>query len=257
MFTPSLTHRDHASALPTAALLRRIGIAAAGIVLVALPIAGAQARSGIALLASRRPMKIAVIGDSLANDLGQGMQALFRHKRNLKVIKETQFATGLVRTDYFNWNATVRHFLAHVHPNAMTVIIGGNDRQPIRTRGRRYDPMTRSWRIAYAHRVAHFMHTLERAHARVYWVGLPIVRSDQMTHDFRIMNRIFHHEAVRHHFTYVSIWNKFRARNGGYTSFGRTLRGVDRRLRKPDGMHFTDAGKLRLAADVARVMHAR
>ena len=61
--------------------------------------------------AHARPISIAVVGDLLANDLGNGMEDIFAGKQ-VRVIKQTRFATGLVRTDYFNWNATVRNALA-------------------------------------------------------------------------------------------------------------------------------------------------
>ena len=59
-----------------------------------------------------RTVSVAVVGDSLANDLANGMEDNFTGKP-VNVIKLTQFATGLVRTDYFNWNGTVQNALRH------------------------------------------------------------------------------------------------------------------------------------------------
>jgi hypothetical protein len=226
----------------------------AGLMLAASLCASAQAGPNRALVAKSGSQSIAVVGDSLANDLGRGMEDLFRGKRNVRVVKQTRFATGLMRTDYYDWNGKLSGFLRHHNPDAIVVLIGGNDSQSIRVGGRRLDRFTKPWLVEYRKRVAHFMRILKREKARVYWVGLPVVRSDFMSRNYRIMNRIFRTEARRHGIRYVSTWEAFSAKGGEYTSFGRSVRGVKRQLRKEDGMHFTDAGTLRLATHVAKAI---
>ncbi len=203
-----------------------------------------------------RPVSVAVVGDSLANDLGNGMEDIFAGKP-VRVIKQTKFATGLVRTDYFNWNATVRNALQHGDANILVVVIGGNDHQAIRVNGRRLDPLSNAWRAEYARRVAHFMKTVKHSRAKLYWVGLPDVRSPKLARGYRAMNQIFKREAAKHGFAYVDIWNKFHAPDGAYSSFGKSLEGVKRRIRKEDGMHFTEPGRKLFAAYVARAIGLR
>jgi len=244
----SLRLLDPAAALRHTAI--RIGLAA---LLAAFITVGAQAQ-GTTLSARNHPITVAVVGDSVANDLGNGMEDLFVRHRNVRVVKKTRFATGLVRTDYFNWNASIREFLNHHDPDVILVLIGGNDRQAIRTKGRRLDPLTRPWVAEYQRRVGHFMRNIRRERAKVFWIGLPAVRSDSLTHAYRVMNRIYRREARRYGFRYVSIWDEFLSPSGGYTSFGESLEGVKRRLRKNDGMHFTEAGRLSLAAYVAHAI---
>ena len=224
----------------------------------ALPVAsGGQAAPLRALVANGKTVDIAVVGDSLANDLGRGMEALFRGKPNVNVIKQTQFSTGLARKDYFNWNAKLSTFLRRTNTDAIVVLIGGNDSQAIRVEGRSLDRFSRPWLAEYERRVAHFMRILQRERTRVYWVGLPMVRSATMSRNFHAMNRIFRRQAARHRITYVSIWRDFADARGGYTSFGRSVRGVKRQLRKGDGMHFTEHGTLRLATRVAHAIGVR
>lgn len=209
------------------------------------------------LPANARPVSVAVVGDSLANDLGNGMEDIFANKPNIRVIKQTRFATGLVRTDYFNWNATVRNALAHGDANILVVVIGGNDRQPIRVNGRRLDPHSKAWQAEYSRRVAHFMKTVKHSRAKLYWVGLPDVRSEKLAQGYRAMNAIYKRQAAKHGFAYIDIWNKFHAKDGAYSSFGKSLEGVKRRIRKEDGMHFTEPGRKLFAAYIARAIGLR
>ncbi len=203
-----------------------------------------------------RPVTVAVVGDSIANELGRGMQALYARSRHVHVIKRTKFSTGLVRTDYFNWNAALRQFLRRHRADKIVVVMGGNDRQNIVAGRRKLHRFSRAWRRNYERRVARFMQILKRARARVYWVGLPQVASGQMTHDYRILNSIYRREARRHGFTYVSIWRTLAGSKGGYSSYA-SVGGRRARVRKQDGLHFTDIGSRVLAAHVARVMGLR
>ena len=203
-----------------------------------------------------RPVTVAVVGDSIATELGDGMQGLFRHSRDVRVIKRTRYSTGLVRTDYFNWDRVLREFLRHHHADAIAVVMGGNDRQSFFVGHHRLQRFSPEWRRHYAQRVARFMRILKGSHAKIFWVGLPKVESHQMTHDYHILNSIYRREAKRFGFNYVSVWDTFSNSNGAYTSFGR-IDGRRRRLRKHDGMHFTEIGSRVLALHVARAMGLR
>jgi hypothetical protein len=229
----------------------RVGIC---IFSIALAAAGALtgARAETALSARTHHLTVAVLGDSVAHDLARGMEALFADKRHIRVIRQTKFATGLVRTDYYNWNAVAGAFMRLHNPDIVIVVIGGNDRQDIRAHGRRYDPLSKGWIAQYEHRVAHFMTHFQRRHTKVYWVSLPPVRSRTLTHAYRVLNRIYAREAKRHGFHYVDVWDKFTTPHGAYSSFGESLKGVRRQIRMNDGEHFTPVGRLVFAAYVAK-----
>jgi hypothetical protein len=207
--------------------------------------------------ARSRPVSIAVVGDSLANDLARGMEALYGDRDRIRIIKHTRFATGLVRTDYFDWQDSIRRLLAHSNPDIVVVLIGGNDHQQIRTDTARFDPFSKEWVAEYSRRVATFMAPLRKERAKIYWIGLPAVRSPSLSRSYQMMNVIYRKEAQRRGFKYVSTWDAFLDRTGAYSSFGQSLSGVKRQLRENDGMHFTEPGRIALAAHVARAAGIR
>ena len=108
----------------------------------------------------------------------------------------------------------------------------------------------------YERRVARFMKNFKGERAQVYWVSLPPVRSEKLTAAFREMNRIYERQAKRHGFHYLSVWNRFLTK-GAYSSFGQSLEGVRRQIRKDDGMHFTEAGRVLFASYVANAIGLR
>jgi hypothetical protein len=218
--------------------------------------ATAQAQSTTLSAARGKTINIAVVGDSVANDLGNGMENLFEHRPNVRIVKKTRFSTGLVRTDYYDWDATISKFLKRHNPDVVVVVIGGNDHQAMRIKGKRYEPFEKGWVDEYSKRVSRFMNYLKREHTQVYWVSLPPVRSDRLTKAYRQLNRIYRREAAQHGFHYLSVWDKFLVK-GAYSSFGQSLEGVKRRLRKEDGMHFTEAGQVVFASYVANALGLR
>jgi hypothetical protein len=230
------------------------GLAAAAAVLFLVT----AARSDTVSFSSRsRPISIAVVGDSLANDLARGMEALYGNRSNIRIIKHTRFATGLVRTDYFDWQNSIRGLLGHSNPDIVVVLIGGNDHQQIRTETARFDPFSKEWVAEYRRRLTTFMTPLRKERAKIYWIGLPAVRSPSLSRSYQMMNLIYRKEAQRHGFKYVSLWDAFLDRTGAYTSFGQSLSGVKRQLRENDGMHFTEPGRIVLASHVARAAGIR
>lgn len=240
------------SHLNRSVLMRRFGVLFLILAAACFGATGAHAQARSASTHGQ-PIEIAVFGDSVAHDLARGMEDFFAGKPRIRVVSQTKFATGLVRTDYYDWNKVIRDFLRRHHPAVIFVVIGGNDRQTIRRHGKRYDPLTKPWFAEYDRLVAHFMDDLKQhTRGKVYWVGLPPVRSEKMTADYRKMNRLYKREAERHGFHYVGIWKKFLDDDGEYSSFGDNLNGVRRRLRKGDGEHFTKDGRAVFASYVAR-----
>jgi hypothetical protein len=213
------------------------------------------ARRAIApLLQSSRPLRIGVVGDSVAGDLARGLHKLLRTRDNIGVIKFTKPATGLMRDDVYDWGPALESFVRRYKLDVIAVMIGGNDRQSIWMNGRRLVFGSGEWQAEYERRVARFMAILATEKANVYWIGLPIVRSDEVAKAYRTLNRIFESQAKKFGLTYIDTWTVFADTSGGYSSFGRDLEDVKRRLRKSDGFHFTIEGELLLAHIVARAI---
>ena len=195
--------------------------------------------------------RLYVLGDSLASNLADGLVWALRDVDDVRVIERTKAATGLVRDDIHNWTRSVAELLESERVDIAVIAIGGNDRQDIRAGGKRYERFTRPWRIEYRRRVARFMRTLDDSGSAVYWVGLPPVRSRQMTRDYQRFNAHYGEIARAHGIKFVDIFDRFRSAPSGYTAYGRGIAGKVTRLREGDGIHFTLVGSRRLGQIVA------
>jgi hypothetical protein len=79
---------------------------------------------------------VVVIGDSMADWLGYGLDELYADQPEIGVERKIRAASGLVRYDTKNetldWPQAIKEALANEKPNAIVVMLGLNDRLPLR-----------------------------------------------------------------------------------------------------------------------------
>ncbi|MGB6567087.1 MAG: DUF459 domain-containing protein, partial [Xanthobacteraceae bacterium] len=79
---------------------------------------------------------IAVVGDSMADWLGYGLDENYSDQPDTGVVREVRATAGLIRYDAKNealdWPAVIKDQLANERPKAVIVMLGLNDRLPIR-----------------------------------------------------------------------------------------------------------------------------
>ena len=206
---------------------------------------------------SNARLRIAVIGDSLAQDLWFGMRrVLIRHK-DIEVVRFTKSASGLVRDDSYDWAKKLTSFVAEERFEIAVVLFGGNDRQGIRLGGKRLPRFTKKWTVEYGRRVDAVIDLLKTRTQTIFWVGLPVVRSSSLERDYKKLNVIYRSRAEAGSIEFIDIWHLFRDDSGVYTSFGPDLRGTKRKLRMDDGNHFTAPGQARFAHEVVKIMRTK
>jgi uncharacterized protein len=79
---------------------------------------------------------IVVVGDSLADWLGYGLDELYADQPDMGVERKIRPTSGLIRYDPKNenldWPQAIKDALANEKPNAIVVMLGMNDRLPLR-----------------------------------------------------------------------------------------------------------------------------
>ena len=197
-------------------------------------------------------LRIAVVGDSLAQGIGFGSEDVFKPFWT-EVYKQGRISTGLARLDYFNWMAEMRTIVDRADPDLVVVMVGENDNQgllyPDGTL--QQDIGTFPWAEAYQGRVEQFAKIATSRGGHVIWVGLPNGR-DRGRWDFiQKQNGIF--ETVANELpnvAYFDTWNTFAAPDGGYTAYYHDGNKVIE-VRAPDGVHFNSDGYRLLMQKVA------
>ena len=219
---------------------------------------------------------VVVIGDSLADWLGYGLEQVFTEKPEIGIVRKIRPDFGLARDDARLdapvWVQVVKDLLATEKPSAIVVMLGVNDRLPLRDRapavkgsaatldgdrptaveeqrrpqGANSEFHTDKWAELYSKRIDDIIAALMTKGVPIIWVGLPAIRGTKSTSDMSYLDELYRARAEKAGITYVDIWDGFVDEQGRYTQQGPDFEGQTRRLRTYDGVHFTKAGAEKL-----------
>jgi hypothetical protein len=191
---------------------------------------------------------VAVIGDSLAEMLGQGLSVALADRPEVEILQKTKENSGLVRDDFFDWTKATHDLLASGEKIDFAVMmIGSNDRQALREANGAFEPRSPEWEEAYARRIEAIASQFRDRKIPLVWVGLPALKSERLSEDAISFNEFFREYAVKNGAVYVDAWEPFVDELEQYSAFGPDIDGQIVRLRTADGIHFTKAGARKLA----------
>ena len=187
---------------------------------------------------------ISVMGDSLGLLAGQGLSAALANRPDISVSNLARDLSGLTRDDYFDWpKAAQREASGNPKPDAIVVLMGINDIQPLKQDGETFDALSDKWREAYANRVDAMIAPLRAAQIPVLWVGLPPMRDDRFNSQIIALNEIYRERADKMGAKYIDMWDAFADAEGKFTFFGADADGQNAKLRTgANGIYFTKAG---------------
>ncbi|MEM7302690.1 MAG: SGNH family hydrolase [Pseudomonadota bacterium] len=190
---------------------------------------------------------VLVVGDFFAGGLAKGLVEAYAKSPNVRIVGESSGSSGLVREDYFNWPVKVAEYIDKHNPVAVVVMLGTNDRQTLRTGGKKLKHRTEQWDAAYAQRIEILAKTVREKQRALLWMGLPPVRLSKMNSDFLVFNEMYRTKAEKVNGKFIDIWDGFTNAEGNYVRSGPNINGQIVRLRSGDGINVNKAGRRKLA----------
>ncbi|MBV1700423.1 MAG: DUF459 domain-containing protein [Hyphomicrobiales bacterium] len=192
---------------------------------------------------------VAVMGNGISLPLAAALTDTFATTHpDMAFQKDSKPLSGLVRADFFDWAKSAQAILnAQPAIQLGIMMVGTNDRQPILDGANYVQPFTPRWSEIYAQRVAAIDSLFQQKHVPLIWVGLPIVRSPQLSTAYIALNDIYRAQAAKTGATYIDIWDAFLSETGTYEANGPNVNGDIVKLRMFDGIHFTQAGARKIA----------
>lgn len=191
--------------------------------------------------------RVLVVGDSLGDGLWSGLYRAFEDDATLEFIQRAKNSTGFARPDSYDWNNELTDILKQDTYQIAVIMFGDNDAQPIKSGKDWLKVGSDAWREVYGKRVEAFIKKLRAANIAVYWVGLPIMRSENQNADAEALNDVYREKAFINGAKFIETWNGFTDESGRFSAYGPDMTGQVKRLRADDGIHFTMRGYLKLA----------
>lgn len=200
-----------------------------------------------------QPQNIYVIGDSLGGSLWIGLYETYRGRTDVAIKRHTKISSGIVRYDYYDWQAQAEKLVAKTKIDMVVMMIGGNDRQPIRVEGKRYRERvgTDLWKATYGDRVEKLIRTFTDRGIRFTWVGMPTQRDTREDALGRMINDIFKERCAKLNVDFIPIYKMFGDDKGMYSAYLKDEQGRRKLMRARDGKHFTTTGVKWLGRHVA------
>ncbi|MGX1743479.1 SGNH/GDSL hydrolase family protein [Bosea sp. NPDC055353] len=191
---------------------------------------------------------IVVMGDSLANLLANGLDDALNNRPDVEVIHRAKPDSGLVRSDFYDWPKTISELLASDQKISIgVVLLGLNDRQPIREGETVHEPLSPRWLELYRDRIDAIANAFATRRVPLIWVGAPPMQNGRLSADMITLNDLYRQRVEKAGGQYVDLWGGFVDAENRYAATGPDVSGQMVRLRLGDGIHFTAAGARKAA----------
>lgn len=202
------------------------------------------------------PTRILIIGaSSIQLHFGVELERTLRASYQGVVVKRFgKLATGLVRSDYFDWPKKTSELLAEFRPHVVIAQFGGNDVQGIAVeRGAPLAFGTPEWDEAFGARVTDLVELVQSHGAQMVLVDMPMMQDPKFSKHIQHVNEIMEERAHRAGSAFLSTWKLSADPSGDYTN-SIELDGAKWLLRSTDGVHFTHEGAIYMARKIAALL---
>ena len=198
-----------------------------------------------------------VFGDAFASGLANALQSAFSTTPTIEIVKRPKLGSGLVRYDYYDWEAALAETLAIEKVDIAVIMMGSNDRQAFRDQAEgEVEWRSQKWEDLYIARVDALLRQFSDRGIPVYWVGLPIMRAATYGQDMAFLNTVYLARTQRAGGKFIDVWSRFADEEGRYSDAGPDVNGKIRRLRDANGIHLTGTGYKKLAFFVETELRA-
>lgn len=224
------------------------------------PIMGSQSTEEVIQQPVDDTYRILVIGDALAGGLGAGLSRMAESEPRFEIVNRFQETSGIARPEVYDWAESLPKIMEGKEFKAVVVLLGANDRQPIREGDFRLVFNTPEWTAAYEAKVDELLDVLNGSGVKVFWVSIPPMGDAKYDADMQILAALQKQEVQSKGQIYVDLRSAFLGPDGNYTDKGPDDTGEVRKLRSRDGVTFFKQGNNRfgqlLLAEINRVIGA-
>ena len=192
---------------------------------------------------------VLLVGDSLAHGLAMSLGPDLKDRAGAAFSCFAKVSSGLSNPHVLNWEKTIQMLLQKGAPSLILIMMGVNDaNNHIRDGNKLCLVGTPEWAQAYENRVESFLRIVAASHARVYWIGVPVVREGWLQSRVLLANTAARKACGKlENCHFIDTFDALCDENRNYTNYLKEANGSSIRIRAKDGVHFSQAGSNLLA----------
>lgn len=201
------------------------------------------------------PLTVMIHGDSMTEAFGKYLKNDLIATGLAQAVHDFRYSSGLARPDFFDWPGYLTQTMAEQNPDMVVMMIGANDGQDLKVNGVFMAFGSPEWTELYSTRVGQAMDIMAVEGRRVYWIGLPIARSETYSAKMKTLDAVYKAEADKRDLVeYIDTWALFSTASGQYTAYLPDSSGASQLMRRDDGIHLTVAGATFLTEHVMGII---
>ena len=215
------------------------------------------------MYSARTPLRMFFFGDSQMRSIAAGMTRALGSDTSIAVRELSVPSSGFLRSDYYNWPQKLEAVFAGQKDgerfDAAVIFLGMNDYQDMWTTGGIIlTAGTPEWEEVYRKMVKAHLDTTLASVPRLYWLGLPAVRSTAYNEKMNYLNAV--HTSIAEEYDSkklikISLKSLVERYGTGYIGAIKPEGGAWIPLMQNDGIHYTLEGGEYLMKQVIERLH--
>lgn len=190
----------------------------------------------------KRPLRILLIGDSLADSIRVSLEPMVRRIPSLQLDSHTVVSSTLTNNHFVNWFEQLQSLLRYQDYDVVLVFLGANSCQGIRLGGGRVASFpSQFWYSSYSQRIKDFVEVIRQSGADPWWIINPPMRKVSYQKDLNHVLSVQRDTARALGMPSIETQGIVGDEKGNYLQ-SKVIDGRLLSLRSDDGVHFTYEG---------------
>lgn len=198
---------------------------------------------------AEHPLRLLFFGDSQMHFIASGMKRALGTDPRISIEEISIHSSGFLRSDYYNWPKKLESVFTNSEQqpfHAAVMILGMNDYQDIVTeKGLVLQVGSSDWETVYRAKMQHHIAAVLGSVPRLYWLGLPVVRSEDYNKKIQYLDSLQRGSAAEYtdsSVIKVSLQNLIRKQGVGYINTIQSKSGASIQFMQSDGIHYSIPG---------------
>lgn len=192
---------------------------------------------------AKDPLRVYIGGDSLVGSIGSPLATQLGELGVIKATYDSRPSSGLVNSDFFNWNSHAKSILSQYKPEVVVFMIGTNDASIVSSNSTAYAE-------TYSEKLNDFLDIVSPTTRKVFLVLAPSMKESALDKNVNKLNEVIKDVAEQRNVRVIDSSNTLSPQGKFAFRISHGTKNVV--VRADDGVHIAGEGGKLLAASIFR-----